>query len=58
MNGFPINWLWVAGAIAAVWIVISAMGRRQTRLTGALKDHVKQHNDALEARRAKDEPKE
>lgn len=58
MNGFAtffvfaqgslssINWLWVLGGVAAVWILISAMGRRQTRLTEVLREHVDQHNRA------------
>jgi hypothetical protein len=41
-----INWLWLVGGAVAVWLIVSAMGRRQTRLTQLLRDHVKKHNDA------------
>ncbi len=41
-----INWLWLVGGAVAAWLILSAMGRRQTRLTQILRDHVKKHNDA------------
>ena len=44
-----INWLWVAGAAVAAWIVVGAMNRRQAHLTGLLRDHVKRPQDAQRA---------
>ena len=41
-----VNWLWVLGAISAVWVLVSAMARRRTRLTGVLRDHVERHKEA------------
>jgi hypothetical protein len=44
-----INWLWVAGAAVAAWIVVSAMNRRQAHLTELLRDHVKRTQEAQRA---------
>ncbi|EMI56310.1 hypothetical protein [Rhodopirellula sallentina] len=41
-----INWLWVVGAVASIYCLVSAMGRRQTRLTEVLRKHVQKHKDA------------
>lgn len=44
-----INWLWVAGAAVAAWIVVGAMNRRQAHLTGLLRDHVSRTQEAQRA---------
>lgn len=35
------QWLWLAGGLVALWMIVSAMGRRRVRLTELLRDHVK-----------------
>lgn len=53
-----VNWLWVLGAIAAVWMLVSAMARRRTRLTGVLRDHVERHKEAHKPPEIEDKPNE
>jgi len=40
------HWLWALGGAAAAWLVVTAMGRRQSRLTSALREHVRQTQSA------------
>lgn len=42
----PVNGLWVVGALAAGWLLLSAMSRRRLRLTELLRLHVKNTQDA------------
>ena len=44
-----INWLWLGGGLFAVWLIIQTMSRRQSRLTGTLRDHVEQTQAAQKA---------
>lgn len=53
-----INWLWVLGSVVAIWILVSAMARRQTRLTGILRDHVDKHNEAHKPPEIEETPSE
>ncbi|WP_231603220.1 hypothetical protein [Neorhodopirellula pilleata] len=53
-----VNWLWVLGGIVAVWILISAMARRQTRLTGVLRAHVERHKEAHKPPEIEEKPNE
>lgn len=55
MNGFSINWLWVVGSVVAVYLIVAAMGRRQSRLTDVLKEHVRRHNEPVEPPRSEQE---
>lgn len=44
-----VNWLWVAGAAIAAWMIVGAMSRRQARLTELLREHVTRTQAAQEA---------
>ena len=41
-----INWLWLIGGAVAVSLIVSAMGRRQVRLTDLLRSHVTKNQEA------------
>jgi len=43
------HWLWALGGATAAWLVVGAMGRRQSRLTTALRQHVQETQDAQKA---------
>jgi len=53
-----VNWLWVLGALVVVWILVGAMARRQTRLTGVLRAHVERQNEVQQTPEIDEKPDE